>query len=164
MIASQTTEDQFTCPGFSPAKLNRWRYFIGSVILCFIFSLVRFISSNRVTGLGPPSYAGIQVRTMLTAVKSDVRHSGMWAMPLSVSSPMLILPLQPACLMIEIFSHYYFFWGFCMWNLQLVRPCLPLHSLHAHTESSHYAVLYFKCPVPFLSATAVCQNAVLTMA
>lgn len=160
MIASQTTEDQFTCPGISPAKLNRWQYFIQVAVLSCVlcFPLVRIISSNRVTGLGPPSYTGIQVRTMLTAVESDVRHSGMWAMPLSVSSPMLILSLQPACLMIEIFPITTFFWGFCMWNLQLVRPCLPLHSLLAHTQSSHYAVLYFKCPFPSLSATAVCSH------
>lgn len=45
-----------------------------------------------------------------------------------------------------------------MWNLQLVRPCLPPHSLLAHTQSSHYTALYFKCPTPFLSATAVSQK------
>lgn len=45
-----------------------------------------------------------------------------------------------------------------MWNLQLVSPCLPPHSLLAHTQSSHYTALYFKCPTPFLSATAVFQK------
>ncbi len=47
MIAYQTTEDQFTFPGFSPAKLNRWRYFIQVAVLSCVLFFYSFGSSAQ---------------------------------------------------------------------------------------------------------------------